>query len=417
MAGLQAPSLDPPSGAEPAARSIAIATSKTEFVDRPGPLRQSSAKQIGPSEIAGRPRLDLQPSHSLATRRYGADRRRNRFTQVRQRHRPRKWRRCDVRSRDTAPVAYRSQSACWRPQDPAPATDAPEIPRAAPRSPSCPGRPRPGRPIADEFAAGAPNTLDAAFLSPADDGNRRRQGRRASVQPSSRPRQSRACRLPEFAATNRSPGATATVIAMRAQPCQASRDQPGLFLRRPIGIRRHTQYQAALPDSAPAEQATSPTQHRPATVQPPLAAKLDPPPPTAASQDPGQPATVPPLKPRQPHRASPRPPPRVPRWTMPSLSRRRRRLSEPKPPQAARRCSRLVRRRHSPRRLPRRGQRPCLRPTRRSISGRRPWRILSPNRARHHSRRLAPRPERRPTMGRWPPRRQHRPDHSPLPKT
>ena len=62
MAGLQAPSLDPPSGAEPAARSIAIATSKTEFVDRPGPLRQSSAKQIGPSEIpAGQGLISTQP--------------------------------------------------------------------------------------------------------------------------------------------------------------------------------------------------------------------------------------------------------------------------------------------------------------------------------------------------------------------
>ncbi len=57
-------------------------------------------------------------------------------------------------------------------------------------------------------------------------------------------------------------------------------------------IRRHDQIRRRCRNSAPAEQATSPTQHRPATVQPPLASKLAAPP-TAASQDPGQPATEP----------------------------------------------------------------------------------------------------------------------------
>ena len=93
--------------------------------------------------------------------------------------------------------------------------------------------------------------------------------------------------------------------------------------------------------------------------------------------------------------------------------RGRRRLSEPKPPQAARPCSRLV---PSPPLAKASAATRTASVPAANVYGRFPDAALGGScrrTARALSRRLAPRPEHRPTMGRWPPRRQPRPDHSP----
>lgn len=286
MAGLQAPSLDPPSGAEPAARSIAIATSKTEFVDRPGPLRQSSAKQIGPSEIpAGQGLISTQPfarnpaTVPQAEKSLHAGQAAAPAAEMATMRRP---------IAGTAPSRI-GRSLPLAPKDPAPATMAGNSAGSATKSIlSRPTAPRPSNP--DEFTADAPNTLDAAFLSPAMMGISapRAPGQAAAI---ITPTAVTGMPIAEFAATNRSPGATATVIAARAT-VSSEPQSTGAVPAPADRLSVDTPNQAALPDSAPAEQATSPTQHRPATVQPPLASNLAAPP-TAASQDPGQPVTEP----------------------------------------------------------------------------------------------------------------------------
>ena len=197
------------------------------------------------------------------------------------------------------------------------------------------------------------------------------------------------------AVTNAAPAAIATVgladtagrASVRSEPRSTGAEPAPTDLAHVV---------EALPEPLPgpvqAEQTTSPAQQRTAAVPPPSASKVDPLPTM-------QPATVSPTGTRA-HRASPRPPPPVPRRTMPSPRRGRRRLSKPKPPRAAQSVQQtgaVAATRQG--RLPRRRQRSVPAATPAVDFRAPPRRILSPNRAPLYSRRLAPRPEHRPTMG------------------